>query len=114
MKLTDIIALAKNGYTPADIRELLTLANEEQDTTPTDNADESGSDQDGDPGAGEDPDADPEEDYSGNDDGPDYKALFEAEKARRLAAEKSAAHKETGAKEAESDFEIALKLMNEL
>ena len=32
MKLTDIIALAKQGYTPADIKELLTLATEETQT----------------------------------------------------------------------------------
>lgn len=35
MKLTDIIALAKQGYTPADIKELLTLATEEETQTET-------------------------------------------------------------------------------
>lgn len=34
MKLTDIIALAKQGYKPADIRELIALA-EETSTTPS-------------------------------------------------------------------------------
>ena len=34
MKITDIIALAKQGYKPADIKELLTLAEPEKDPEP--------------------------------------------------------------------------------
>lgn len=30
MKFSDILALAKQGYTPADIRELMAISNEEQ------------------------------------------------------------------------------------
>lgn len=32
MKLTDIIALAKQGYTPSDIRELIALSTDETET----------------------------------------------------------------------------------
>lgn len=39
MKLTDIIALAKQGYTPGDIRELLAIA-EETSEKPEENAPE--------------------------------------------------------------------------
>lgn len=34
MKLTDIIALAKQGYKPADIKELITLAEDDVETEP--------------------------------------------------------------------------------
>ncbi len=33
MKFTDILALAKQGYTPADIRELMAIPTEDQQTT---------------------------------------------------------------------------------
>lgn len=42
MKLTDIIALAKQGYTPGDIRELLAIA-EETSQEPAESATEPGS-----------------------------------------------------------------------
>ena len=58
MKLTDIIGLAKQGYKPSDIRELLKI---ETETEP------------------EQPAEDPQQE-------PDYKQLYEEEKAKRQAA----------------------------
>lgn len=113
MKLADIIALAKQGYKPGDIKELLTLA--EPETTQTQDPENGGSEPDGDPAADNDPEPEPAAETADEPaDDPDYKALFEAEKAKRLATEKAAAHKETGAKSEVSDFDIALKFMNEL
>ena len=58
MKLTDIIELAKQGYKPADIRELLKIETETE----------------------------PQPEQSAEDPEPDYKTLYEEEKAKRQAA----------------------------
>lgn len=64
MKLTDIIELAKQGYKPADIRELLKIGTETE------------------------PKSEPEPDQPAEDPQPepDYKQLYEEEKAKRQAA----------------------------
>ena len=69
MKLTDIIELAKQGYKPADIRELLKI---ETETEPQPEQ------------SAEDPEPQPEQ--SAEDPEPDYKTLYEEEKAKRQAA----------------------------
>ena len=80
MKLTDIIELAKQGYKPADIRELLKIETEtepktEPETEPkTEPETETAA---ADPVQEESPAADPV---------PDYKQLYEEEKAKRQAA----------------------------
>ena len=76
IKFSDIIALAKSGYSVADVKELMQLS----DTTPSDDAPEAQQD-DQEPAA-----EDPEED---TDEGPDYKKLYEeeAEKVRKLQRE---------------------------
>lgn len=62
MNITDIIALAKNGYKPSDIKELIELA------TPENNSDVSDTDT-----------ATPETADTDNDNKPiDYKALYES------------------------------------
>ena len=58
MKLTDIIGLAKQGYKPSDIRELLKIETETE----------------------------PEQPAEGPQHEPDYKQLYEEEKAKRQAA----------------------------
>ncbi len=73
MKFTDIIAIAKQGFTPADIREFLKL-DTEPETPPA--ADPAPAEADPDPAPAE-ADPDPE---------PDYKQLYEEEKAKRQAA----------------------------
>lgn len=81
MKFTDIIALAKQGFTPADIREFMKL-----DTEPEQPAEDPA------PAESEQPAEDPapaeleqpeEEDPQQE---PDYKQLYEEEKAKRQAA----------------------------
>ena len=69
MKLTDIIELAKQGYKPADIRELLKIETETEPQPAEDPQQEQE----------EQPAEDPEPE-------PDYKTLYEEEKAKRQAA----------------------------
>lgn len=89
MKFTDIIALAKQGFTPADIREFLKLETEPEtapaaadpETDPTPAA----ADPETDPApAAADPETGPAP--AAADPEPDYKKLYEEEKAKRQAA----------------------------
>lgn len=83
MKFTDIIALAKQGFTPSDIREFLKLDTEPETASAA-----------ADPApVSEDPEpeetpaaADPEPEETPADPEPDYKQLYEEEKAKRQAA----------------------------
>lgn len=79
MKFTDIIALAKQGFTPADIREFLKL-----DTEPEHPAEDPQQEQEEQPA--EDPQQEQEE-QPAEDPQPeqDYKKLYEEEKAKRQA-----------------------------
>ena len=77
MKLTDIIELAKQGYKPADIRELLKI---ETETGP-----KSEPDPEPEPEAQTDPETEPEAQTDPEPE-PDYKQLYEEEKAKRQAA----------------------------
>ena len=70
MKLTDIIELAKQGYKPADIRELLKI---ETETEPQ-------------PQQDPEPQPEPEQPAEDPEPEPDYKTLYEEEKAKRQAA----------------------------
>ena len=84
MKLTDIIELAKQGYKPADIRELLKIETEtepqpQQDPEPQ--PEQSAEDPEPEQSA-----EDPEPEQSAEDPEPDYKTLYEEEKAKRQAA----------------------------
>ena len=77
MKLTDIIELAKQGYKPSDIRELLKIGTEtepQQDPEP-----------EPEPEAQPDPEPEPEAQPDPKPE-PDYKQLYEEEKAKRQAA----------------------------
>ena len=69
MKLTDIIGLAKQGYKPSDIRELLKIETETEPEQPA-----------------EDPQQEPEQPAEDPQQEPDYKQLYEEEKAKRQAA----------------------------
>lgn len=82
MKFSDVITLAKQGFTPSDIREFLKLETEPE--TPLAAAD---------PGPEQEPeetpadDTEPEhEEQPADDPEPDYKKLYEEEKAKRQAA----------------------------
>ena len=87
MKLTDIIELAKQGYKPADIRELLKI---ETETGPKSEPDpepepEAQTDPETEPEAQTDPETEPEAQTDPEPE-PDYKQLYEEEKAKRQAA----------------------------
>lgn len=110
MKFADIIALAKQGFTPADIREFLKLETETEDTPaaadpepaepkqPADDPVPAATDPEPEQGAA-DHDPDPEE--------PDYKKLYEEEKAKRQAA---ARKQEVAADDNKSDEELLLDI----
>ena len=87
MKLTDIIELAKQGYKPADIRELLKIETE-METKPAaaDPAPAAADPEPEDTPAAADPE--PEDTPAAEDPQPepDYKTLYEEEKAKRQAA----------------------------
>lgn len=74
MKLTDIIALAKEGYTPSDIKELLALAEDHGTSTNENNIEEDKTVQ---------PSESPTsvDDIESVEDEPDYKKLFEESQA---------------------------------
>ena len=72
MKLTDIIELAKQGYKPSDIRELLKI---ETETEPQPQQEQE-----------EQPAEDPQQEQEEHPAEPDYKQLYEKEKAKRQAA----------------------------
>ena len=80
MKFTDIIALAKQGFTPADIREFMKLDTEPEETPavadPVPEEEQAAAD------------PEPEEEQAAADPEPeqDYKKLYEEEKAKRQAA----------------------------
>ncbi len=84
MKFTDIIALAKQGFTPADIREFLKLdtepetASAEADPAPVS---EDPTTEETQAAADPVPEETPADEHE-----PDYKQLYEEEKAKRQAA----------------------------
>ena len=85
MKLTDIIELAKQGYTPADIKELMSLPEPEPEKEPAPAEEEQKA-----------PEKDPEQaqsegaakDPTGAEDDVDYKKLFEAEQEKTARLQK--------------------------
>lgn len=80
MKFTDIIALAKQGFTPSDIREFLKLDTEQE--TPAEDPQPEQEEQ-----PAEDPQQEQEEQPAEDpQQEPDYKQLYEEEKAKRQAA----------------------------
>ena len=92
MKLSDIIALAKQGFTPADIREFMaTDQQQEKGKDPEEKEKDPGED----PEEKEEPETQPakKKDDQGKEETPDYKKLYEEEKAKR---QKEAAKKDMG------------------
>ena len=77
MKLTDIIELAKQGYKPSDIRELLKIETETEPQTDPEPETQPEPEQ---------PAEDPQPEQPAEDPQPDYKQLYEEEKAKRQAA----------------------------
>lgn len=102
MKLNDLIALAKQGYSLADIRELVSLADvKEQDETQQeekDGSEETETEKD----EGGEKEHEPEKD----DDAVDYKALFMAEKEKVEKLQKQNIKKDNSGNEPENQEQI--------
>lgn len=109
MRLTDIIELAKQGYTPADIKELMSLPEPEPEPKPA-------------PDEGEQkaPEKDPEQaepegahkDPAGAEDDVDYKQLFEAEKEKTARLQKMITGADmSGSDLKEDDLEVFASVM---
>lgn len=106
MKFTDIIALAKQGFTPADIREFMAMDIPPEDHK-EDPAEEPAEDKKEDSAAekpAEDQEEDPAEDKK---EAVDYKKLYEEEKAKRQA---DAAKKDMGLDQEKTEEEILLDI----
>lgn len=110
MIIQDIIAFAKNGVSPADMRDLIEQGYTAQDIAEFLAADVKPAEdvQPEDP-AGTPEDPEPDMEKAGPATGPDYKALYEAEKKRREDQERAAAHKQTDPAGQKDDFTQALE-----
>ena len=104
MKLTDIVELAKQGYKPSDIKELIELSQ----TTEADEAEQKTTEHDQ---VNDEADATTsgatDEDQSG-DDPDDYKALYEAEKDKTTKLQKALTSADMSGDEQTSDFDTVL------
>lgn len=106
MKFTDIVELAKQGYKPADIRELVAIANESEtkeaeQKTPEDEMQDKAEDQDAEASATE---SDKTEDAI------DYKKLYEDEKKKTENLQQKLTNKDMSADDVkESDLDTVLE-----
>lgn len=107
MKFTDIIALAKQGYTPQDIKDLLALSDEQS----TESVEAEQKDPERIPDQVE---AEPENVADDKAEDPDYKSLYEAEQEKTAKLQKMILSADMSDKDLkESDNEIfadAMKL----
>lgn len=102
MKLTDIIALAKNGYSPQDIKDLVALADPAEPETKAEDQQEQ-----------ENSDKSDKTDSDNADDTIDYKSLYE-ESQKKLEAAQAANRKSGDHIEEKSQEEIAIDFVNKL
>lgn len=105
MKINDIIALAKQGYKPADIKELISLAEPEnkEDDEPEDDPLEESNDTRDTPPAQEDE----------NKDEVDYKKLYE-ETEKKLKAAQAANRRDAEHNDIKTPEQIALEHFNSI
>lgn len=106
MKFSDIVDLAKAGYKPSDIKELMSLKTPDTEPQP-----------EPEPEPDEAPEPEPEPDKATEPKEPeiDYKALYEAEKSKVEKLQKDNASKSVGKKiEEKSAFDIVSDLYGKL
>lgn len=105
MKFTDIIALAKQGFTPADIREFMAIdiPAEDQKTDPAEKPAED-KEETAEEKPAEDQKEDPAEDQT---EAVDYKKLYEEERAKRQT---DAAKKDMGIDQEKTEEDILLDI----
>lgn len=108
MKFGDIVALAKQGYTPADIKELMSLSEDPKDDTPGE--DEQKTDLKDD----QHEKSEDEKPEDIKDDDVDYKAMFEAEQKKNATLQKMVLHADmSGSNNKESDLDIFASVMKD-
>lgn len=108
MKFGDILALAKQGYTPADIKELMSLSEEAQDDTPAEETQKNDLKDDHHDNSEDEKPEDPKENDI------DYKAMFEEERERNAKLQKMVLHADmSGSDNKESDYDIFATVMRD-
>lgn len=111
MKLTDIIELAKQGYKPNDIKELISLSESEPEPTP---APDDGEQKTPEEGPGKEEPEGAKKDPTNSDDDVDYRSLYEAEKEKTSKLQKMITSADmSGSDNRESDSDIFASLMQE-
>lgn len=107
MKLTDIIELAKQGYKPADIKELVAISEETESKEATQKAHEDDQGQDN---AEDMKDSDASgSDTDSKDEAIDYKKLYEEEKKKTENLQKDNLKKDMSGQEKENDLDTVLE-----
>lgn len=108
MKFSDLIALAKQGYTPADVKELMSLSEDPKDDTPDEEEQKNDLKDDHHDDSEDEKPEDPKEDDI------DYKSLYEAEQEKTAKLQKmilSADLSDNDLKESDNEiFADAMKL----
>lgn len=106
MKFGDIVALARQGYTPQDIKDLLAISDDQ-------GTDEEAKQKDPEPepdNEGAEPEAQPDTKEPANED-LDYKSLYEAEVEKTTKLQKMVLSADLSGSEKESDADIFADVM---
>lgn len=108
MKFGDIVALAKQGYTPADIKELMSLSEDPKDDTPDEE------EQKTDLKDAQHDNSEDEKPEDIKDDDVDYKTMYEAEQKKNATLQKMVLHADMSDKDnKESDLDIFASVMRD-
>lgn len=110
MKFTDIVELAKQGYTPKDIKDLLALAEDQADGKEAEQKDQDIDTKDHDQDEAE-PEGEPDKKEDAED--LDYKAMYEAEVEKTSKLQKMVLSADLSDKDTDADIDIfadAMKL----
>lgn len=108
MKFGDILALAKQGYTPADIKELMSLSEDPKDDTPDEEEQKTDIKDDQQDNSEDEKPKDPK------DNDVDYKTMYEEERERNAKLQKMVLHADmSGSDNKESDYDIFATVMRD-
>lgn len=108
MKFGDIVALAKQGYTPADVKELISLSEDPKDDTPEEEEQKNDLKDD------HHDNSEDEKPEDVKDDDIDYKTLFEAEQKKNATLQKMVLSADMSSKDnKESDLDIFASVMRD-
>lgn len=108
MKFGDIVALAKQGYTPADVKELMSLSEDLKDDTPDEEEQKTDLKDD------QHDNSEDEKTEDMKDDDVDYKAMFEAEQKKNATLQKMVLNADMSDRDnKESDLDIFASVMRD-